>query len=97
MDAKKSRTPLQTDLNDQNHLTWYGLQFIMRLKTGEITQRSFPFWAPTLKWAIDYARETNKQPRENKTYWTHVLTHTKLIETPTGSIEAPVDTKEVRI
>lgn len=79
-------------------LEWYGLQFICKARgSQEILQRSFPFWAPSVDFAIDHAKKSNKLAKEERTYWTHVVCHSRILETKAGSLNLVVDVKEVKI
>lgn len=79
-------------------LHWYGMQFYVRAKgTGEITQRSFPFWAPSIEFAVDHAKKSNKLSKEERTYWTHVKLSVHIIETIEGSKIEKIEEKEIKV
>lgn len=101
MVGTKNKLPMKTK-QDQNNtpeaLYWIGLQFIQRARgTNEIIMRSFPFWGPTLDWAIHHAKQTNKLSKEEKSNWTHVIVHSQLKETPDGFERLPIDITEHKI
>lgn len=86
----------ETTQTATNNMIWFGLQLITKLN-GQIYERSFPFWGPTIEFAIDHAKKTNRGPRSERTRWTHVLIHSKLTETATSSTNEQLEIKEIKI
>lgn len=96
-DASNKR-PTKNASEASNSLTWYGVQYINRARgTQEIIQRSFPFWVPTIKFAIDHAKQTNKAPKHQRTFWTHLIVHAKLIETSEGAKKEAAEIEEIKV
>jgi len=65
--------------------------------SNEITQRSFPFWAPSIDFAKDHAKKSNKLSKEERTYWNALLVHSHIIEKKDYTTNVPVETHEVKI
>lgn len=84
--------------NGSETLTWIGMTLILRTKgSNEILQRSFPFWGPSVEWALTEAKRQNKLPKQERSYWTHVVVHSHLEETATGFNRIPVTTEEHKV
>lgn len=94
MDENKSNEHTETEPS----LTWYGCQFQNRVKgTNEIIQRSFPFWAPSIEFAIDHAKKSNKLSKEERTYWNILVVLQKITETKNGAKKEEREIYEVKI
>lgn len=77
---------LGSENEPEANLEWVGLQYYRKDKTtNTIQERSFPFWGPSLEWAVMHAKQSNKLPKEKRTYWTHVAVHANLTETKNGA------------
>ncbi|QXP08571.1 MAG: hypothetical protein [Arizlama microvirus] len=79
-------------------LAWTGLQFYRRDPDDpkHIQQRSFPFWAPSVDFAMQHAKTTNAAAIHERTYWTHIHQFNKLTETLEGSTQT-IEDKEYPI
>lgn len=79
-------------------MNWYGLQFVKKVQgTGEIQQRSFPFWLTTIEEGIDHAHKTNKLPKHERTYWTHMVIWASITETKSGRRKNTVAVEEIKL
>lgn len=92
-----SNAPSATDV-DSLEMNWFGLQYVYKVKgTGEIRQRSFPFWLTSIEEGIEHARKTNKLPKENRTYWTHLIVLSSITETKQGRRRNDIAVHEVQL
>lgn len=98
MVAEKNKEPTKTEQTAGDELVWVGVQFYSRARgTGEVISRSFPWWSPTLKFAIDQAKAQNKGNRQRRMHWTHVVVHAQLTETKDGYRHDAVELKEHKL
>ena len=96
-EEEKNLKPLPTDA-DNLEMQWYGLQYIRKVRgTLEIQQRSFPFWLTTTEEGIRHAQHTNSLPKEQRTYWTHMVIWASITETKTGRRTNPTLLEELKI
>lgn len=79
-------------------MNWFGMQFLHKANgTKEILQRSFPFWANTIEFAIDHAKKSNKAAKHERTYWTHLVIWASITETQAGRRENEITVKEIKL
>jgi len=98
MDDEKSSAGSQTAQPTDLYLDWYAMQFYCKARgTNEIVQRSFPFWAPSIEFAIDHAKKSNKLSKEERTHWSHLRIYQHIRETKDGAHELSHGDNEVKI
>lgn len=95
--AENSSKPSATDV-DSLEMNWYGLQYVNKVRgTNEIQQRSFPFWLTTIEEGIEHGKRTNKLPKHERTYWTHLVVWASITETKQGRRSNEIAIKEVQL